>query len=63
MNELKEKVEMALNATNSNDVYSIGMRNAFRWVLCCITGEEPVYEDCHEIDLDYADSLKHLNVR
>ena len=58
MDELKEKVEMALNATNSNDVYSVGMRNAFRWVLSCMTGEEPKYEQCRTVDCDLAERLE-----
>ena len=45
MEELKEKVEMSLKATDADDVYSVGMRNAFRLVLSYITGEEPKYEN------------------
>lgn len=54
MNELKEKVEEALKATNIDDVYSVGMRNAFRYVISLIDGKEPQYEDCKKSD--------HMNV-
>lgn len=46
--ELKAKVEEALKATNINDAYSVGMRNAFRYVIFLIDGKEPQYE--HEFD-------------
>lgn len=46
MDELKSKVEEALKATDIDDVYSVGMRNAFRYVLSLIDGTEPQYEDC-----------------
>ena len=46
MDELKEKVKEALKATNIDDVYSVGMRNAFRYVISLIDGKEPQYEDC-----------------
>ena len=46
MDELKEKVEEALKVTNIDDVYSVGMRNAFRYVISLIDGKEPQYEDC-----------------
>ena len=46
MYELKEKVEEALKATNIDDVYSVGMRNAFRYVISLIDGKEPQYEEC-----------------
>ena len=42
--ELKEQIEMALKATNLDDDYCVGMRNGFRWVLSCISGEEQKYE-------------------
>ena len=45
MDELKSKVEEALKATNIDDVYSVGMRNAFRYVLSLIDETEPQYED------------------
>lgn len=44
MEELKAKLEEALETTNLNDVYSIGMRNAFRYAIYLIDGNEPKYE-------------------
>lgn len=37
-------IEMGITATNSNDVYSLGMRNGMRWCKSLIEGVEPKYE-------------------
>ena len=46
MDNLKEKVKEALKATNGDNAYYVGMRNAFRYVICLIDGKEPQYEKC-----------------
>ena len=45
MEELKEEIEEVLKATNMDDAYSVGMRNAFRYVIYLIDGQEPEYEE------------------
>lgn len=37
-------IENGITATNSNDVYSLGMRNGMRWCKSLIDGVEPKYE-------------------
>ena len=38
-------IETGITATNSNDAYSLGMRNGMRWCKSLIDGVEPKYED------------------
>jgi len=38
-------IEMGVTATNSNDIYSLGMRNGMRWCKSLIDGVEPKFED------------------
>ena len=38
-------IEMGITATNSNDIYSLGMRNGMRWCKSLIDGVEPKFED------------------
>lgn len=38
-------IEMGITATNSNDIYSLGMRNCMRWCKSLIDGVEPKFED------------------
>lgn len=38
-------IEMGIAATNSNDAYSLGMRNGMRWCKSLIDGAEPKFED------------------
>lgn len=37
-------IEMGITATNSMDVYSLGMRNGMRWCKSLIDGVEPKFE-------------------
>lgn len=37
-------IETGITATNSNDIYSIGMRNGMRWCKSLIDGVEPKFE-------------------
>lgn len=37
-------IEKGINATNSIDIYSLGMRNGMRWCKSLIDGVEPKYE-------------------
>lgn len=46
--DLLETIDMAINATNTKDIYSLGMRNGFRYVRSVITGEKPEYESVDE---------------
>lgn len=43
--DLIEKIQAGITATNSNDAYSLGMRNGMRWCKSLIDGVEPKYED------------------
>ena len=45
MEELMQKIKDAITSTDCNDVYSIGMRNAFKYVISLIDGNEPQYEE------------------
>ena len=38
-------IENGITATNSNDAYSLGMRNGMRWCKSLIDGAEPKFED------------------
>ena len=38
-------IETGITATNSNDAYSLGMRNGMRWCKSLIDGAEPKFED------------------
>lgn len=38
-------IEMGITATNSNDIYSLGMRNGMRWCKSLIDGVEPKFEN------------------
>ncbi len=38
-------IETGITATNSNDAYSLGMRNGMRWCKSLIDGVEPKFED------------------
>jgi len=42
---LVRMIENGITATNSNDVYSLGMRNGMRWCKSLIDGVEPKFED------------------
>ncbi len=43
--DLIEKIQVGITATNSNDAYSLGMRNGMRWCKSLIDGAEPKFED------------------
>ena len=49
-------IEMGITATNSNDAYSLGMRNGMRWCKSLIDGVEPKFED----DVTRVDDGKEL---
>ena len=49
-------IEMGITATNSNDAYSLGMRNGMRWCKSLIDGVEPKFED----DMTRVDDGKEL---
>lgn len=57
--DLLETIDMAINATNTKDVYSLGMRNGFRYVRSVITGEKPEYESYEEqaVKPDWKDAV------
>lgn len=42
---LIHKIGMGITAIDSNDVYSLGMRNGMRWCKSLIDGVEPKFED------------------
>ena len=42
---LVRTIETGITATNSNDAYSLGMRNGMRWCKSLIDGVEPKYEE------------------
>lgn len=42
---LVRTIETGITATNSNDAYSLGMRNGMRWCKSLIDGAEPKFED------------------
>ena len=39
-----EKIQVGITATNSNDAYSLGMRNGMRWCKALLDGKEPKFE-------------------
>ena len=41
---LVRTIENGITATNSNDAYSLGMRNGMRWCKSLIDGVEPKFE-------------------
>lgn len=45
-------IEMGITATNSNDIYSLGMRNGMRWCKSLIDGVEPKFEDYVMMSVD-----------
>lgn len=57
--DLLETIDMAINATNTEDIYSLGMRNGFRYVRSVITGEKPEYESYEEqaVKPDWKDAV------
>ena len=48
--ELIAKIKNGISVTNTDDVYSCGMRNGMRWVLSLIDGKEPLYESSDKMD-------------
>ena len=44
VNDLVEMIDKAIEATDMNDAYSIGLRNGLRCAKSFIDGEEPEYE-------------------
>jgi len=45
LKNLVRMIEFGITATNSNDAYSLGMRNGMRWCKSLIDGAEPKFED------------------
>lgn len=45
---LIEKIKFAIEASNINDNYTIGLRNGMRYCLSLIDGKEPKFESCKE---------------
>lgn len=43
-------IETGITATNSNDAYSLGMRNGMRWCKSLIDGVEPKFEGMEGAD-------------
>ena len=50
MDEFCRTMDMAIEATNTDDLYSMGMRNGFRYAKCVVTGEKPEYEGGEKFD-------------
>ena len=47
-NDILEKIDFAIKATDSNDDYGRGMRNGMRYVKYLIDGKEPQFEQNRE---------------
>ena len=45
--ELIEKINFAIEASNTNDNYMTGLRNGMRYCLALIDGKEPEFETCN----------------
>lgn len=44
--DLIDKIQNGINATNANDNYSCGMRNGMRWCMSLVDDKEPSFEEC-----------------
>ena len=51
--DLVDKIQNGIEATDADDAYSCGMRNGMRWCISLIDGEEPLYENCPSVQLDW----------
>jgi hypothetical protein len=53
--DLISEIQFGIKATNSDDVYSCGMRNGMRWCQSLIDGKEPLYEKWYSKKTDSGD--------
>lgn len=52
LEEVLEDIDNGIQATNSKDAYSTGMRNGMKWVKSLLDGKEPNFDDCEEPSID-----------
>lgn len=48
LEEILEDIENGIQATNSKDAYSTGMRNGMKWCKSLLDGKNPNFDDCEE---------------
>lgn len=60
--DLIAKIQIGINATNTNDSYSCGMRNGMRLCMSLVDDKEPLFENCPSAQPDPEWRKKHYEM-